>query len=86
MVPTMTSWNEKKLIGAARCRQGVFESLGGDQAGLGAVAGEQRVVDHGGAVHEHRGLREQVGIAYPDPGGGVGDRVQYTVGEVGRCR
>ena len=73
-------------VGAARDRQRVLEAFGGDQAGLGAGAGEQRVVHNRRAVHEERRLRQQRVCGKADAVHRSADGGEHAVREVGRGR
>ena len=64
----------------------VSSALSGDEAGLGAIAGEQGVVDYSGAVHEHRGLGKQRFVGCSHAGCCIGDRIQHALREIRRGR
>ena len=67
--------------------QGVGESLGGNQAGLRAGAGDERVLADGAGVKEKSGgTKNFIGAGQAEVPRRVGDRVDRALGEIIRRR
>ena len=73
-------------VGAARDEDRVLEAAGRNQPGRRAAAGQQRVVDHGRAVHEEVGPGEQLLDAQVHLLRRDSDRIEHTAGKVRRRR
>ena len=73
-------------IGAARHQDGVLKAARGDQAGPRAVARQDDVIDYGRAVHEQRGLRQQVRKRNTHRIGCRADGVDHADGKIRRRR
>ena len=73
-------------VGAAGDEDRVLEAAGRNQPGRRAAAGQQRVVDHGRAVHEEVGPGEQLLDAQVHLPRRDGDGIEHAAGEVRRRR
>ena len=73
-------------VSAPGDQQGVFETRRGNQAGAGALALQQGIVNDGGTVDEQGGPLEDIFNIRPHHGGGRTDGVNDAIGKIRRSR